>query len=94
MSEQEKQVKSEQLHKEALNALHHAKPSQNISILDTSKQGSEELLEKLHETLSFGKVLSVSEIKSEESNHIRYHSPEKMEQLNPGRTKKVIFHST
>lgn len=84
MTEQEKLTNSEDSLKDSSKTLHAAKPSENISILDTSTQSSEELIEKLHETHSF-EVHSVSEAKSEESNQVKYNSQEKMEQLNTSR---------
>lgn len=82
MNEQEKPMNSDENLKESLKALHHAKPSENISILDTSTQRREELIEKIHETLSFGKVKSVSELESNESNQVKYNSQEKMAPVN------------
>lgn len=87
MGEPEKQNKpknSEETLKESLNALHPAKPSENIAILDTSPQPSEELLEKLHETISFGKIQSISEVKSEASSRVKSQSEEKIEALKSG----------
>lgn len=84
MNEQEKPTNSEENLKDPLKALHPAKPSENISILDTSTQSSEELIEKIHETLSFGKVKSVSEVESAESNQVKYNLHEKMAPLDKG----------